>query len=181
MVTAEELYQMSDREGVCELVRGTVQRRPFLGYEEGQIVSRLGLYLASFVRDHRLGQCVGSRCGFLISKDPDTVRTAKFAFVRSCRATPPAGKGPFFPGPPDLAIEIISPSDRAGEIDEKVQDWLRHGCQVVWLVNPTTRTVTVFRSLLDIAVLTVADTLREPGLLPGFELPVREVFSIPQP
>ncbi|MFO0899695.1 MAG: Uma2 family endonuclease [Pirellulales bacterium] len=93
----------------------------------------------------------------------------------------PQAAAPFSPGPPDLAIEIILPRDRAGEIDEKVQDWLGHGCQAVWLVNPTTRTVTVFRSRLDITVLTAADTLREPGLLPGFELPVREAFAIPQP
>ena len=177
--TAEELYQISDRDGVHELLRGVVQRRPLLGYDEGRLLGNLQFLLQSFVIKRQVGVVVGGRCGFLLAHRPDTVRAARIAYVRSNRSQVSAASGPFFPGAPDLAIEVISASDRAGEIEEKVRDWLTHGGRVVWLVNPIAKLVTVYRGPTVVQVFTAADTLVEPELLPGFELPVLQIFERP--
>ena len=97
-------------------------------------------------------------------------------FVRAERI-PPGGVKGFFQGPPDIAVEVISPGDRANEVLAKSQDWLQAGCGLVWVVDPETRTVTVYRSRSDIAVLTVADTLDGGDVLPGFAVPVAEIFA----
>ncbi len=98
------------------------------------------------------------------------------AFVCSVRIpdTLPSG---FFPGPPDLAIEIRSPDDRLMSIEAKIEDYLRLGVQVVWDVNPATETVIVHRPSSEPQTVSTEDVLTEPGLLPDFSLPVREIFA----
>jgi Uma2 family endonuclease len=88
----------------------------------------------------------------------------------------PHSKG-FFPGPPDLAVEVISPDDRDSEVLAKVQNWLDAGCRVVWLVDPRRQTVQVFQGRGEAAVLHLSDTLCGEPLLPGFSLAVAEVFK----
>lgn len=146
-------------------------------YDHGRIEVELIYRLTHFVRQQALGEVAPSDTGFLLSRDPDTVRCADVAFICQERIDPPGRQGPYYPGAPDLAIEIVSPTDRAGEIDEKVQDWLHHGCQVVWLVNPKWRTVTIYRGGADISMLTEADELTALSLLPGFRLPIRQIFD----
>jgi len=179
LITAEELYQISDRDRVHELIRGVVQRRPPLGYDEGRLLGNLQFLLQSFVFKQRRGVVVGGRCGFLLAQRPDTVRAARIAYIQSSRSEIAVERGPFYPGAPDLAIEVISLSDRAGEIEEKVRDWLSHGCRVVWLVNPIARLVTVYRGPTAVQVFTADNTLVEPELLPSFELQVSQIFAIP--
>jgi Uma2 family endonuclease len=82
----------------------------------------------------------------------------------------------YFQGPPDLAVEVMSPSDRAGEVLAKVQDWLAAGCRAVWVVDPTSQTVSAYRGSHETALLTVADALTDDDILPGFRLPVAEIF-----
>jgi Uma2 family endonuclease len=143
LMTAEELYDLPDREMPCELVRGERRMMTPAGYDHGRIESKLAYALSHCVVQNSLGAILTSDTGFLLARNPDTVRAADVAFLRRDRVDPPDRQGPYYPGAPDLAVEIVSPTDRAGEIDEEVQDWLNHGCQVVWLANPTWRTVTV--------------------------------------
>lgn len=178
LMTADELYALPSSGGPCELVRGERRMMTPAGYDHGRIENRLNYLLTHFVEQHSLGGVLTSDSGFLLARNPDTVRAANVAFLCRDRVDPPDRNGPYYPGAPDLVIEIVSPSDRTGEIDEKVQDWLGHGCQVVWLVNPKWRTVTIYRSRIDIKVLTEADTLEEPTLLPGFSLLVGKIFDI---
>jgi len=175
-MTAEELYALPNNGALCELVRGERRMMTPAGYDHSRIVGRLHTWLGAFALQHGLGEVMPADAGFLLSRNPDTLRAPDVSFIRTERLTPER-EGPFFPGAPDLAVEVISPNDRSGEIDEKVQDWLHHGCQVVWLVNPKWRTVTIYRSDTDIQTLTEADTLEEPTLLPGFSLPVGKVFD----
>ena len=107
-----------------------------------------------------------AEAGFQLAHDPDTVRAPDVAFVRAERF-PPGGVKGFFQGPPDIAVEVVSPSDRASEVAAKVQDWLQAGCSMVWVVDPENRTVTVHRSRKDITVLTEADMLTGGDVLPG--------------
>ena len=82
----------------------------------------------------------------------------------------------YFDGPPDLAVEVVSPNDRAGELMTKVQDWLAAGCQSVWVADPTSQTVSVYHRSHETELLTVADELIDDEVLPGFRLSLAEVF-----
>jgi len=146
------------------------------GFQHGRIISRLHGRLFAFVELHRLGTLTGAETGFRIAHDPDTVRAPDVAFVRADRLPAAPVKG-FFPGPPDLAVEVLSPDDRASEVLDKVRDWLQAGCQAVWIVDPAKRTIAIYRSSNQIAVLNEADVLSGEDVLPGFGIPVAEIFA----
>jgi Uma2 family endonuclease len=145
------------------------------GYEHGVIAGEMYGHLFNFVKQSRLGVVTAAETGFQIGHDPDTVRAPDVGFIRMDRVPRVRTRG-FFQGAPDLAVEVVSPNDRAGELQAKVQDWIAAGCHVVWVVDPTSRTVSVYRGSHETALLTIADELTEGELLPGFRLPVAEIF-----
>jgi len=147
------------------------------GSEHGMIVITVGALLREFVKSRGLGVVLGAETGFKIASDPDTVRAPAVAFVRSERIGDGVPKG-FFPGAPDLAVEVLSPGDRAGEVFEKVQNWMDAGCVAVWVVDPKTQTVTVYDAGRSATVLRSTDVLAGGDLLPGFSTPVAEFFAI---
>ena len=113
--------------------------------------------------------------GFQIGHDPDTVRAPDVGFIRADRVPRVRTRG-FFQGPPDLAVEVVSPTDRAGEVLAKVRNWLAAGCQVVWVADPTSQTITVYRGSHEPVMLTNVDELTDDAFLPGFRLAVADVF-----
>ncbi len=175
ITTAEQLLHAPDL-GRCELVRGELITMSPSGFEHGRIVVAVTGPLAAYLKANPLGVLAGAETGFHIARDPDTVRAPDVAFVRAERVPAAPFKG-FFPGAPDLAVEVLSPDDRAGEVLAKVQDWMEAGCRRVWIVDPRTRTVTVYRSLGEIVALRENETLGEDELLPGFQLRVGEIFQ----
>jgi len=146
------------------------------GEEHGWVVINVSAPLALYVRQQGLGRVYGAETGFTIARDPDTVRAPDVAFVRAERAGPRPGKK-FFEGAPDLAVEVLSPEDRASEVLAKVHEWLDAGCRAVWLVDPETRTVTVYRSRSQISTLGASDELTGEDVVPGFSIPVADVFA----
>ncbi len=175
ITSAEQLLHAPDL-GRCELVRGELIMMSPSGFEHGRVVTRVSTPLDCFVSSQGLGVVLGAETGFCIGRDPDTVRAPDVAFVRAERVPRAPSKG-FFPGAPDLAVEVLSPDDRAGEVLAKVQDWLGAGCRRVWVVDPRTHTVTVYRSVADIVLVRENDILIDDGLLPGFQLRVSEIFG----
>ncbi|MBN2578392.1 MAG: Uma2 family endonuclease [Pirellulales bacterium] len=175
MMTADELFALGNI-GRCELIRGELIKMAPTNYEHGGIENNIGALLRDYVKTNRLGRVLCGDPGFIIERDPDTVRAPDVAFVRAER-DPPGGWRKFFPGPPDLAVEVLSPDDRAGEVNVKVQDWLKAGCLMVWTVDPQSKTVTVYRNNREATVFAAADTLIAEDLLPGFSLPVAEIFA----
>ena len=147
----------------------------YTGFQHGLIASRIFTRLSSFAKERSLGMVLGAKTGFQIARDPDTVRTADVVLIRSDRI-PHERTTDYFQGPPDLAVEVVSPTDRAGDLLTKVQDWLAAGCRAVWVVDPTSQTISVYRGSHETALLTVADELTDENLLPGFRLPVTEIF-----
>ena len=146
------------------------------GFDHGGIAGNIALALGGFVKPRFLGTVVTAEAGFRIAHDPDTVRVPDVAFVRADRI-PPSGVKGFFQGPPDIAIEVVSPNDRASEVMAKAQDWLQAGCSLVWVVDPETRTIAVYHSRSEITVLTEADSLTGGDVLPEFSVPVAEIFA----
>ncbi len=145
------------------------------GFEHGDIAGRVHGHLFYFVTQSHLGTVTAAETGFQIGHNPDTVRAPDVAFIRAERVPNVRTRG-FFQGAPDLAVEVISPTDCAGELLAKVQDWLAAGCQVVWVVDPTSRTVSVYRGSGETSLLSVTDEVTAEELLPGFRLPVAKVL-----
>jgi Uma2 family endonuclease len=172
-VTAQQLFETPELERF-ELVRGELVPMSPPGFKHGCIALEIAAALREFVFSRKLG-LVAVEAGFWVSHDPDTVRSPDVAFVRTERI-PPGGIHAFFEGAPDLAVEVLSPSDRASEVNAKVQDWLASGCQEVWVVDPQTSSVTVYSQRADARILREVDTLVCEELLPGFRLPVAQVF-----
>ena len=177
ITTAEQLFQAPDL-GRCELLRGELIMMSPAGSKHGMIALRIGRLLSDFVEPRGLGIILGAETGFRVASNPDTVLAPDAAFIRSRadrrRICPTA----IFPGPPDLAVEVLSPNDRAGEVLAKVQDWLSAGCAGVWVVDPKSQTVTVYGADRKAAILTAGESLTGGELLPGFSTPVAGIFTM---
>jgi Uma2 family endonuclease len=175
ITSAEQLLHATDL-GRCELVRGVLKMMSPAGFEHGRIAARLAARLVGFVEERDLGIVVGAETGFRIARDPDTVRAPDVAFIRR-RRLPSGPMTGFFPGAPDLAVEILSPDDRAGQVLAKVRDWLAAGCEAVWVVDPGTRSVSVYGPSGGARVLGPDETLDGGEVLPQFALPTAEIFA----
>lgn len=133
--------------------------------------------LAQHVKVNQLGHVYGAGTGFKLATDPDTVCAPDIAFVSRERLDKVSDPEGYWPGAPDLAVEVLSPGDTVSEVGQKVKEYLEAGARMVWVVSPKMRTVTLYRSLTDIEVLTENDTLDGGDVVPGFSFGVREIFD----
>lgn len=177
LMTAEDLIQMPDDGYRYELIRGELRRMAPAGSQHGQIASRIGWRLAQYVEENDLGITYAAETGFILSTDPDTVRAPDASFVSRVRTEAIGDTEGFFPGPPDLAIEIISPGDTYSEVESKALDWLAAGTHMVIVLDPKKKTATVYRGLNDIAILTEDQTLDGGAVVPGWTVSLRELFA----
>jgi len=175
-VTAEQLLGMPDDGCRYELIAGELRKMVPAGWKHGAVEGRLHSLLGHYVLEHRLGEVFGAETGFLLARDPDTVRAPDVAFVGKQRFAAALPEEAFWPGAPDVAVEVVSPGDTQREIDEKVKGWLDAGAALVWVVSPSWRTVTVYRSASDIKTLTEKDDLEGGDVVPGFRCRVVDLF-----
>ena len=173
ITTAEQLLRAQDI-GRCELVRGELQLLPWLGMEHGRVAARVATAIAGHVKREHLGAGLAGGTGFVLARNPDTVRAADVAFVRAERFVRTDG---YLEGAPDLAVEVLSPDDPQEDVRERVAEWLEAGAVAVWVVDPRAHSVTVHESRAEPLVLGEANTLRGGRVLPGFELGVAEIFA----
>ena len=176
LMTAEELLEMPEDGFRYELVRGELIKMPPAGFYHGVTGNRLNLSLSNYVYENELGEVCTAETGFLLERSPDHVLAPDAAFVRQERVESAGEFEGFFPGPPDLAIEVISPSDRYTEVEEKVAEWLAAGTRMVVVVNPRNRRVRVHTSDATMT-LTEADTLDGGDVVPGWQMPVADIFA----
>jgi Uma2 family endonuclease len=177
-MTADDLLKLPSGQGArFELVQGELRTMPPTGFEHGDIAGELLMRLRQFVRANHLGRVLTAETGFILSRDPDTVRAPDVSFVREARVAQLGRVKGFFPGAPDLAVEVVSPSDSAGEVQRKVDDYFAAGTQQVWIIYPDLRKVAVFRSASASHVFSATDALDGGDLLPGFTCPVAELFE----
>lgn len=176
LITAEELEQMPGDGFRYDLVRGVLIRTAPAARRPARIEVRLGHYLYTFVDEHQSGEVYGAEAGFVLARDPDIVRAPDVSFVRAERLSPDLDEDRFLPFAPDLAVEIVPPSDRARDVHDKVMDYLDAGVPLVWVIHPSRRTVTVYTSGRTARLLREGDELDGGDVLPGFRLAVAEIF-----
>lgn len=181
-VTAEQLSSLDLPYQRAELVRGQLIVSEPPGFRHGDVTARVTLALALYVRDASrssatpIGRVVAGDAGFWIGRSPDTVRAPDVAFVHQERLPTvlPIGFAQFAP---DLAVEVLAPSDRAGAVNDKVADWLKAGAELVWVIDPQRRAARVHRADGSNDTLDDAQSLEGESLLPGLELPLVELFD----
>ncbi len=175
LITGEQLLAMGDV-GPCELIDGRIMPLSPTGGEHGRLEAKLAFELRRFSEEERLGWTLSGEVGIFIRRDPDRVRAADVAFLSRARAPAGPPKG-FLELAPDLIVEIISPTDRWQEIRAKLEDYFAIGVQQVWVVEPDTPSVLVYRSPTEAAKLVGEDMLQGEGVLAGFALPVAQLLT----
>lgn len=179
-MTEEELLRMPDDGYRYELVEGELRRMAPTGYDHGRCTSKLSTMLATNVYKHDLGDVLAAETGFVIGRKPDgrvTVRAADIAFVAKGRIPADADTSKFLALAPDLIVETLSPSDTALEVEEKIASWLTAGVRLAITMNPALRSVTVYRSLQEIGILTDQDELDLSDVIHGFRCRVASIFD----
>lgn len=153
-------------------------REPPAGAAHGHIAATIATALRSFVREHRLGRVFAAETRFILAEDPPTGRGPDAAFVATSRIPPEGIPKGFWPGAPDLAVEVVSPSNTVQQFRDKVADYLAAGTRLVWVIEPGSRSVAIHRPGHPTVVSTTTDVLDGENVLPGFRLPVRELFGL---
>ena len=176
--TEADMVRLDDHEDrICELIDGTLVEKA-VGTRESAIAMKIGYLLMSFVQPRKLGIVLGA--DGMLRLLARRVRVPDVAFITLARL--PGGRFPDEPvleAAPDLAVEVISGSNTRGEMTNKLHDYFAAGTTLVWYVDPRTRTVDVYESPERMRHLTERDSLTAPGVLPGFTLPIAEIFQVP--
>ncbi|MBZ0297998.1 MAG: Uma2 family endonuclease [Anaerolineae bacterium] len=184
MVTEQRLYtakefwnliEQLDEDKRYELVEGVITEMPPSSPENTIIAGRILAFLFHFVEEHELGYVSGADGGYTLS--PGNVRLPDVAFISKARV-PAIPKE--FSGAPDLAVEVISPSESPRKIYDKTELYLNHGAQQVWNVYPEDQVIEIWQASedgsLNVRKLEAGDTLEGADVLPGFSLPVSKIF-----
>jgi Uma2 family endonuclease len=175
LMTAEEFWQSPMNDKHSELVRGEVVKLMPPNLRHGKIASRLSMLLGIWA-EGSVGGYVGVEGGYILSRNPDTVRAPDVSYIRADRVPPDEALGSFGALAPDLAVEIVSPSETNATVREKVRDFLAAGTPLVWTVYPDTRDVVAHTPDGLARTYREGDILEHPDVLPGFSCKVAELF-----
>jgi Uma2 family endonuclease len=176
-LTVEEFLALSLPAGKAELVRGDLRMPPPPGAPHGVAAANLVVALGIHARAHNLGRVFADNFGYELVRLPRTVRVPDASFLRADRF-PPDGVGPgVLKLAPDLAVEILSPSETASELEEKLGDYAAAGTPLIWVIDPERRTVMVIAADAPVRWLREGDDLDGSTVIPGFEIPVSAIFD----
>ncbi len=179
-VTAEELLHLPRGKVRHELVKGVLLTMSPSGSEHGVVTFQFSALIAQFVSSTGAGLAFGAETGFVIQRDPDTVRAPDIAFIRRERIPTEWLPQGYWPGAPDLAVEVMSPGDTArAKIDEKANDWLRAGTLAVWVVDPRLEENHRVFSRRDDQHAGRGFDPDGGDVLPGFRCAIADVFRFP--
>ena len=183
LITADELLVMPHRDehgNDCrlELIRGELKVMSPSKPLHGIICARIAAKLGRSVEEHDLGEVVGAETGFIVERNPDTVLGVDAAFISHERLSTIEDLDKFAPFAPDLAVEVMSPSNTIREMGEKVALYFGAGARAVWVFNPKKRTAAVYNSSSDVRVFSEQETLEGGEVLPGFTLELSKLFSV---
>lgn len=176
LLTAEDLMANPVPDKCTELVAGRLVVREPPGYRHGLVAARLLVAIASHVNAHALGVVLAAETGFTLFRNPDTVRAPDVAFIRAERVpAKPMNAYPEFA--PDLAVEVLAPSDRPGKVLEKVGDWLNAGTRLVWIIDLQRRLARVYRADGSESRLAADDSLDGETVLPGMKIRLMDMID----
>jgi Uma2 family endonuclease len=178
LMTAEEFVKLHGDESGVELVKGRVVRYPMPGFDHGEVCSKANYFVTRHVIEHGLGQVVSNDTFVRVTTNPDTYRGADVCFISYARLPKeqPRPKGPL-EVPPELVVEVRSPTDRLSQLTAKAFEYLEAGVTVVVVLDPNTESAAVFRAEELPQRFSNGDELTLPDVLPGFGVPVRKFFE----
>ncbi len=176
LLSAEDLQANPVPNKSVELVAGRLVVREPPGFQHGVVVARMLVAIANHASDHSLGAVLSAETGFTLFRNPDTVRAPDVAFISAARL--PVERIIGYPEfAPDLVVEVLSPSDRAGRVLAKVGDWIDAGTQLVWVVDPERRVARVYRIDGSESVLTANDAFDGEDVLPGLVISIAAMLD----
>ena len=183
LITADELLVMPHRDengNDCrlELIRGELKVMSPSKPLHGIVCANIAGELRVFVIEHDLGVVVGAETGFIVGHDPDSVLGVDAAFISHERLSTIEDLDKFAPFAPDLAVEVMSPSNTAREMEEKVALYFAAGSRAAWVLNPKKKTVAVYTSPTDVRTLNEQETLDGGEVLPGFSIELAKLFAV---
>lgn len=177
LLTAEEFEELPDDGKRYELIDGELrQMAPTVNWH-GEVESKLVVRVGSHVEAHRLGIVSCGETLFIVRRDPDRVRATDIAFIRQERVPSLEARQHIMEVIPDLVVEILSKSDTIEEISNKIDDWLGAGVQMLWIVDPFRRTVTIYQPGCDPTILGEHGFLEGDPVVAGFRCPMADIFA----
>jgi Uma2 family endonuclease len=182
LYTVEDLWELqtgSDEDKMLELIRGELIMVGGSGGEATILAGFILRKIGNYADEHNLGYVTGADGHYILAEDPDTAVMPDVGFVRKERMPKPIPKK-YLPLAPDLAVEVISPNDKAKEIREKIEVYLAYNTELVWVVYPASERVDVYRAAdkSHIEVIKKDGTLQGEKVLPGFSLTVKDIFAV---
>lgn len=179
--TLEEYERLGEDDAYkLELVGGYLVREPRPMSLHGRVAARLTRFLDEYAEAGGYGVVV-VETDFLLAENPPTVRAPDVAFVSTDRLPESPYAPVYWRFGPDLAVEVLSPSNRAGAMQRKVLEYLDAGSRLVWVIDPAERTAVAYRSRTEIRLLGPDDALDGGDVLPGFTLPLARLFALGPP
>jgi Uma2 family endonuclease len=175
--TDEELLALPD-DGKYELVDGELLYMSPAGARHGRIISRLNVALGTFVNSRGSGDVFDGQTGYRWAAAGGNLRSPDLSFVAAGRLEQGIPTG-FIHLAPDLAIEVLSPSERAGEIAQKVAEYLSVGVRLLWVIDPEKNSAVVYRPGLRPRTVRGTESLEGEDVLPGFAHPLADIFEGP--
>ena len=178
LITADELLQHSSDFPRGELIRGVFCEMPPPGVEHNEVIMSLSASLYNVVKANKLGRVLPGDTGVRVERDPDTVRAPDIAFFTAERMP----LDDRIPGHaeivPDIAVEVVSPNDRVTAVNDKARMWIEAGVKLVWVAWPDRQTIEVHRpGDQSVVELSGEQTLDGEDVLPGFSVPITEIFG----
>jgi Uma2 family endonuclease len=175
LLTAQDLWNMGDRGDNLELIRGELVDVTPPNSTHGDVMTTVTLLIGNHAKEHRLGKLYTGDVGLVAEQDPDTVLGPDLCFFVADRV--PTDKPVYFRSPPDLTIEVVSPSNAAREIERKIGMYLHFGVREVWIVYPDRRQVVVHTRAEPPRTLRDHEQLTGGDILPGLSIPVGSIFD----
>lgn len=179
LYTVEEFAALPADGRFYELVEGRIVEVSPVEPRHSFISARIARLLDAFVDDSGVGRVSVEQAGYVLSVNPPVVRAPDVAFIRAERLSRRIGA--YIDGAPDLVVEVMSPTDSAVELSEKIDAYFAAGTRLLWVVYPRQRRIVVYDAPLQSHILTEADTLDGGDVLPGFTAPVSKIFAVLDP
>lgn len=179
-MTPEDMLNRADAKH-CELIGGQLVEKTE-SVESSWVGGEVLAVLRNFTREHDLGWVFGSDCGFRCFEwDRNMIRRPDVSFVSRAKLPERRFAGGYCEIAPDLAVEVVSTHDMARDVEAKIEEYLRAGVQVLWVIHPQIRVVEVFRHNGELRRLHEQDSLSDEELFPGFQHPIMELLPLPSP